>query len=148
MDLEPITREMLSRSDVQSSAVMKDVCEPVLAMYASGEPQLPWAGYLAGESGAFVGTCAFKTPPGEEGVEIAYFTFPGHEGRGVATRMAKRLVEIAEINGVSKVRAQTLPEKNASTHILEKLGFTCVGPVQHPEDGTVWEWLLEGDKAG
>ena len=100
---------------------------------------------LAGESGVFVGTCAFKTPPNEEGVEIAYFTFPEHEGRGVATRMAKRLVEIAEIEGVRPVRAQTLPEENASTSILKKLGFKCVGPVQHPEDGTVWEWRLAAE---
>jgi ribosomal-protein-alanine N-acetyltransferase len=145
MDLEPINPEMLSRPEVQASEVMKGACEATLAMYASAGSTPPWVGYLAGESGAFVGACAFKTPPdtnGAEGVEIAYFTFPGHEGRGVATRMAKRLVEIAEIHSVSPVRAQTLPEKNASTHILEKLGFTCVGPVQHPEDGEVWEWRL------
>ncbi len=40
------------------------------------------------------------------------------------------------------MRAQTLPEKNASTRILEKLGFSFMGPVQHPEDGEVWEWRL------
>jgi ribosomal-protein-alanine N-acetyltransferase len=144
MDLEPITQELLGRPDVAALKLLADVCTDVLKMYPAEGPQLPWVGYLAGESGVFAGTCAFKTPPNEDGVEIAYFTFPGHEGRGVATRMAKRLVEIAEINGVSKVRAQTLPEKNASTHILEKLGFTCIGSVQHPEDGEVWEWRLQG----
>jgi hypothetical protein len=40
------------------------------------------------------------------------------------------------------VFAQTLPEENASTAILKKLGFTLVGSVQHPDDGTVWEWEL------
>jgi len=145
MDLEPITAEMLARPEVASSDVMKGTCEAVLKMYGEAGPQLPWVGYLAGESGVFVGTCAFKTLPNEQGVEIAYFTFPGHEGRGVATRMAKRLVEIAEIHLVRPVRAQTLPEQNASTHILEKLGFTCVGAVQHPEDGEVWEWRLQNE---
>lgn len=143
MDLEPITPELLARADVQASEVMKGACEATLAMYADAGSTPPWVGYLAGESGVFAGACAFKTPPNADGVEIAYFTFPGHEGRGVATRMAKRLIEIAEIHGESRVRAQTLPENNASTHILEKLGFTCVGPVQHPEDGTVWEWRLK-----
>jgi RimJ/RimL family protein N-acetyltransferase len=142
MDLAPITSETLSKPEVASSDLLRDVCAAVVAMYPAEGPVLPWVGYLAEESGALVGTCAFKTPPNAEGVEIAYFAFPGHEGRGVATRMAKRLVEIAEIHSVSPVRAQTLPEKNASTRILEKLGFACVGPVQHPEDGEVWEWRL------
>ena len=146
MDLEPITPELAARADVQASEVMKGACDATLAMYAAAGSTPPWVGYLAGESGVFVGACAFKTPPqGAEGVEIAYFTFPGHEGRGVATRMAKRLMEIAEIEGVRPVRAQTLPEPNASTHILEKLGFKCQGPVQHPEDGTVWEWRLDSN---
>ena len=26
------------------------------------------------------------------------------------------------------------------TAILQKLGFALQGPVQHPEDGVVWEW--------
>jgi RimJ/RimL family protein N-acetyltransferase len=76
-------------------------------------------------------------------VEIAYFTFPGNEGRGIATRMASELVAIARQNGVRAVKAQTLPRENASTRILEKLGFSKAGSVRHPEDGEVWEWRLE-----
>lgn len=101
---------------------------------------MPWAGYLAEDDGEFVGSCAYKTPPIAEEVEIAYFTFPEHEGRGIATRMAQHLVDIAFANGVVRVKAQTLPEPNASTRLLEKLGFVFTGPVMHPEDGEVWEW--------
>lgn len=104
---------------------------------------LPWAGYLAEEQGAVVGTCAYKSLPVAGEVEIAYFTFPGHEGRGVATRMAGYLVDLAKRNGVTRVRAQTLPMANASVRIVEKLGFTWIGAVQHPEDGEVWEWHRE-----
>lgn len=141
MDFEPITSGRIARPDVQASPVIKGACEATVAMYEAAGSVSPWIGYLAIEDGAPVGACAFKTPPTAEGVEIAYFTFPGHEGRGVATRMARRLVEIAESQGVP-MRAQTLPEKNASTRILEKLGFSFMGPVQHPEDGEVWEWRL------
>jgi ribosomal-protein-alanine N-acetyltransferase len=40
------------------------------------------------------------------------------------------------------VTAQTLPERNASHRILGKLAFRHLGIVDHPEDGTVWEWRL------
>ena len=92
------------------------------------------------DNGTFVGTCSFKSPPQNAEVEIAYFTFPQYEGQGVATQMVRWLTELAEKNGVKRVKAQTLPEKNASTRILEKLGFTFVGPAVHPDDGTIWEW--------
>lgn len=103
----------------------------------------PWVGYLAFENGTCVGSCGFKSPPQDNRVEIAYFTFPGHEARGVATRMAAELIRLA-LNKmpVVIVAAQTLPEENASTSILRKLRFHLVGAVQHPEDGLVWEWQL------
>jgi RimJ/RimL family protein N-acetyltransferase len=98
----------------------------------------PWTGYLAanGEH-VVVGTCGFKAPPDGDGtVEIAYFTFPCHEGKGHATAMAAALVERARREPrVQLIRAHTLPERNASTRILEKTGFTLVGEVVDPEDG-------------
>ena len=65
--------------------------------------------------------------------EIAYFTFPEFEGRGIATAMARELLDLAKTAepGIV-VTAQTLPQHNASTRILEKLDFaragTAVGP--------------------
>jgi RimJ/RimL family protein N-acetyltransferase len=103
----------------------------------------PWIGYLAIENDNCVGTCAFKSPPQNNRVEIAYFTLPGHESRGVATRMASELIRLArdKMPAVT-VAAQTLPEENASTSVLKKLRFRLVGNVEHPEDGPVWEWQL------
>jgi [ribosomal protein S5]-alanine N-acetyltransferase len=103
----------------------------------------PWIGYLASENDTCVGTCAFKSPPQNNRVEIAYFTFPGHESRGIATQMATELIRLAldKMPAVT-VAAQTLPEENASTSILKKLRFHLVGSVEHPEDGLVWEWQL------
>ena len=103
----------------------------------------PWIGYLAFENSTCVGSCGFKAPPQNNRVEIAYFTFPGHESRGIATRMASELIRMAlEKSPTLIVAAQTLPEENASTSILKKLRFRCVGAVEHPEDGLVWEWHL------
>jgi [ribosomal protein S5]-alanine N-acetyltransferase len=111
-----------------------------MAMYPQASPPLPWVGYLAEENGLIVGTCAYKSPPVSGEVEIAYFTFPEHEGCGVATEMARSLVDLATRHGVLRIKAQTLPECNASTRILEKLGFEFSGTMIHAEDGEVWEW--------
>ncbi|GJM25582.1 MAG: hypothetical protein DHS20C16_19970 [Phycisphaerae bacterium] len=112
----------------------------------------PWVGYLAcandaSDSARCVGTCAFTSPPKSGRVEIAYFTFPDFEGRGLATKMASKLLEIVRTHDPTlTVTAQTLPVKNASNSILQKLGFEFAGEVEHPEDGTVWEWKHCGSK--
>ena len=140
MDFIPITQDLCASRAVQDSDFLKGLCASVVSIYPEGNPVMPWAGYLVEENETFIGTCAYKSPPVSSAVEIAYFTFPGHEGQGIATRMAQHLVALAAENGATCVRAQTLPKKNASTRILEKLGFVLVGPVQHPEDGEVWDW--------
>ena len=63
--------------------------------------------------------------------------------KGIATTLARELLKIAQAadNRLS-VFAQTLPEENASTSILRKLGFRMTGTVEHPDDGHVWQWEL------
>jgi ribosomal-protein-alanine N-acetyltransferase len=106
---------------------------------------MPWVGYLAldGSTRRVVGTCGFKgAPDADRAVEIAYFTFSGEEGRGVATAMAEALVRVARSSArqVSVVCAHTLAERNASCRVLEKVGFEHAGSIVDPEDGPVWRW--------
>lgn len=125
------------------SPLAAQVIEATTQLYNAVGYEPPWLGYLALENGALIGSCGFKSPPENNRVEIAYFTFPGYESRGVATRMASALVRIA-MNKTPAVilAAQTLPEESASTSVLKKLQFRFVGSVEHPEDGLVWEWQL------
>ena len=123
--------------------VGRDVCAATATLYGKAGFVKPWVGYLLVEGDRVVGTCAFKSPPVAGEVEIAYFTFAGNEGRGLATRMARDLVGIARSAGPEiTVTAQTLPAKSASTSILLKLGFTLRRTLVHPEDGEIWEWEL------
>lgn len=128
--------------------IAEDVLRSTVELYKSAKYVLPWVGYLVlDDLGECIGTCAFKSPPINNIVEIAYFTFPEYEGRGLAERMANRLVHIAlQSKPDIKVIAHTLPEENASTSILEKAGFTFDKEVIHPEDGLVWEWKFAGGK--
>lgn len=128
--------------------VVAEVVGATTQLYGSVGYELPWIGYLAFEDDTCVGACGFKSPPQNNRVEIAYFTFPEYESRGIATRMAAELIRLAsEKMAAVIVAAQTLPEESASTSVLKKLRFRLVGTLEHPEDGMVWEWQLS-DVAG
>jgi [ribosomal protein S5]-alanine N-acetyltransferase len=125
----------------------KQVCTDTADLYKRAGYNPPWIGYLALIRENILGTCCFKSAPVNGRVEIAYFTFPGHEGRGVATSMGAGLVKIAQYTDpLVKVFAQTLPEENPSTSILKKLGFQFTGKAIHPDGEEVWEWELPANK--
>lgn len=141
MKLVPIEKDATAREQLMP-AFIREVLSGTRAMYG-GRYSPPWIGYLAEENGKPIGTCAFKSAPIQGKVEIAYFTFPDNEHRGVATRMAAQLVEIARKNQPDiVVSAQTLPQEGASTAVLKRNGFVFKEAFQHPEDGLVWEWEL------
>jgi RimJ/RimL family protein N-acetyltransferase len=142
MNLIPISKSVIESQYVQHNELALSVGLQVLKMYEQTKPNSPWLGYLLEKDAVIVGSCAFKSNPKAGRVEIAYFTFPEFEGRGFATEMAKQLLLIATTADSNvQVYAQTLPVNSASTKILEKLGFTFSGSVNHSEDGFVWEWI-------
>ncbi len=103
----------------------------------------PWVGYLAEEETRIVGGCGFAGPPVNGEAEIAYFTLPGNENKGIATRMATELMRIARQTSGSEIFiAHTLPFEGPSTSVLKKLGFECLGIIDHPEDGQIWKWQV------
>lgn len=91
-----------------------------------------------------IGMCGFKGKPSPEGVvEIGYEIKDTYRGRGLATEAAAALVAFAFAQAeVQTVTAHTLPQENASTKVLTKLGFVHTGTVQDPDDGEVWHWKL------
>ena len=105
----------------------------------------PWHyGFLIVErqSGLAIGSAGFKGPPDSTGmVEIAYAVVPNFQGQGYASEAAAALLAYALDTGQARlVRAHTLPQRDASTRVLEKCGFRQVGEVIDPEDGPVWRW--------
>ncbi|WP_186511230.1 GNAT family N-acetyltransferase [Caenimonas sedimenti] len=144
MELVPIEQDGTVRlTGIEMPEICGGIVEATTALYRRIGFSEPWICYLAVEDQAVVGTCGFAATAAEGSAEIAYFTFPGGEGQGVATRMAAALIalssrETASVGG--RFIAHTLPAEGASTAILKKLGFEFEGPVQHPEDGEVWRW--------
>jgi RimJ/RimL family protein N-acetyltransferase len=128
-----------------AAGTLRDVAGAYVSLYAATQAVAPWIGYLAKPDGQthVVGTCGFKDKFAQGPVEIAYFTFPGWEGKGFATAMATGLIDIARRTEPARpVFAHTLDLEGASTRILRKLGFACQGAVQDPEDGKVWRWQM------
>jgi RimJ/RimL family protein N-acetyltransferase len=148
MNLVPIPRSgNVVAKQIALSEAARSVISPTVQMYGRRGYVEPWIGYLSAEAEDWVGSCGFTSPPVGGIVEIAYFTFPGFEGRGIATGMAQRLIAIAEESDPSvRIIAHTLTEENASNHILKKLGFVFAGAVDHPEDGNIWEWRYESHR--
>lgn len=124
---------------------LRDTCTLSADWYKKVGFQPPWVGYFAFDDSECIGACGFKTAPRADGtVEIAYGTVEKHRGKGYAKLMARHLIELArKSDPAALVIAQTLPDGGASCSVLKSLGFTCIGEVQHPEDGTVWEWHLK-----
>lgn len=136
----------LSTTPAHLVSLIEQVIAAQIALYARTAATAPWIGYFArrADTGAILGSCSFVGPPKDGQVEIAYFTFPDFEGRGVARQAASRLIEKAKQSGaVSIVYAHTLPAKGASTRILTRLGFAQTGLAHDDEAGTVWRWELD-----
>jgi RimJ/RimL family protein N-acetyltransferase len=96
------------------------------------------------ETGAAIGTAAFKGPPDTAGmVEIAYGVAPHFERNGFATEAASALVAFAFADArVELIRAHTLPSSIASQRVRAKCRFHHVADVVDPHDGPVSRWEL------
>jgi ribosomal-protein-alanine N-acetyltransferase len=138
--------EFAAKYDVRLHEVAQEVAQQSLAFMKSFPYETPpeCFGYLVveGETRQLVGVCSLKGPPVDGAVEIAYFTFPGFEGRGIGTEMARFLVERAvTLQDVTAVIAHTAAENNASSRILEKIGMRFAGEAQE-EGVAMWRWEM------
>lgn len=77
-----------------------------------------------------IGSGGFKGPPDENGtVEIGYSLLPPYRKRGYTTEAVEALVTWAFGHPeVVRVIAEALPGNTASVRILQKVGFSEVGP--------------------
>jgi RimJ/RimL family protein N-acetyltransferase len=135
-------REMLASLD---EATRAELSQDWLDMISSAKEPVAWIhGFSVHDrkTGDRVGSGGFKGPPANGEVEIAYGIDEPFRGKGFATTVATALTYYAfgQSSDVKKVIAHTLPEKNASTSVLSKCGFTNVGEFTDPEDGQVWRW--------
>ncbi len=126
----------------EALALLKMDVDPAVASVA---PRA-WGGYLFIDHAnrALVGNGGYHGGPNSAGeVEIGYEIAPAYRNRGFATEVARALVRFAFADGrVRGIVAHTLPEENASSAVLTKLGMRFAGERTDPEVGVVWHWYL------
>jgi [ribosomal protein S5]-alanine N-acetyltransferase len=144
MKLIPRTRdEVRATLDTLPPEVRAEFSPQWLAPLENSAPKDPWVHgfHVVNDDGVTVGLGAFKGPPADGVVEIAYAIEPEQQGKGHAKAAACALVEFAFASGqVRVVRAHTLPTGIASQRVLLKAGFEKIGEVVDPEDGLVWRY--------
>ncbi len=112
---------------------------------ALAENDTPWGPrlFLAGEPPELVGWGGFKGPPQDGVVELGYEIAASRRERGLATAAARAMVaEAFADDRVMTIIAHTLPEPNASTRVLEKVGFRFDAEARE-RDTPVWRFALD-----
>lgn len=146
MKLVPRTRdEVRATLEVLTPEVRAQISVHWLALLEKSAPQDPWVhGFnVVNDAGLVVGLAAFKGPPVDGMVEIAYAIEPEHQGKGYATDAARALAKFAFDSGeVRIVCAHTLTDGLASQRVLLKSGFEKIGEVNDPEDGLVLRFAV------
>jgi ribosomal-protein-alanine N-acetyltransferase len=104
--------------------------------------------FVAGDPPELVGWGGFKGPPRDGVVELGYEIAEARRERGLATAATRAMLgEAFADRRVTTVIAHTLPERNASTRVLEKAGFRCDG--EDRENGElVWRFSLARPASG
>ncbi len=115
-------------------------------MIERDERNLDWGAYLIIHKSEYVliGTCGFKGIPDENNfVEIGYEIARDYRNQELATEVTQLLLSKALVDeSVVGIIAHTLAEKNASTRVLEKMGFSFERAIEDEENGTIWKWGL------
>jgi ribosomal-protein-alanine N-acetyltransferase len=144
MELIPIKEHLHQNEEFANDPDCSKNLEMCVDYYKKVGYNPPWICYYVKLDGEFVGGFAFKGKPVNDRVEIAYMVFERYQNKGIGTRAAQVLVQLAHKTDPNVVvTARTLPEENYSAKILRKNNFKLLGSVMDDEDGEVWEWAYQ-----
>lgn len=93
------------------------------------------------DTGSVVALCwcvIFDPGSGREGEVAEVYVVPDHRGRGLATTLLKRAVELFKEREVTFAAVWTHPRNPAAVRLYERAGFT-------PTEQLVLTWLPDGD---
>jgi RimJ/RimL family protein N-acetyltransferase len=146
LELKLLTKaEVLLEYEQASAEDKRQVAPEWLARVENSRESDPWVhGFkmVRRRDGIAIGRCGFVGPPDDAGmVEIAYEVDEAFRGQGYASEAAMGLISYGLGDSrVRVIRAHTLAQENASTHVLRKCGFARVGDSMDHALGVVWRW--------
>ena len=141
---DDVLAEAIGRDVAAGWATFAEALQPTRDAIAASPDGAAWGTrfFVTSDPPELVGWGGFKGPPDAGVVELGYEIAESHRGRGLATAATRAmLAEAFADEAVTAVIAHTLPEHNASNHILEKLGFVLDGEVNE-DDEVVWRFRL------
>jgi [ribosomal protein S5]-alanine N-acetyltransferase len=112
---------------------------------SAGQAKIEWWAYLPvlKKTRTLLGSCGYKGHPSNGMIEIGYEVAELYRGMGIATEMAKALIEKAFTSEeVDYVQAHTLAVENESGSVLKKCGMKRMEELEDPEDGKIWRWEI------
>ena len=131
--------EKCAKSNTFITGRFRELLEIYSANYEQNGFHPPWTGYFIIDGDRVVGSCGFIGKPKNGEVEIAFWTFPRHQGVGVATEACRQMIDIVLNEDSSIVIVATTPsEKEASAGVLKKNGFLKYGVT--PDGSISWRW--------
>jgi RimJ/RimL family protein N-acetyltransferase len=125
-------------------ATFREALRPTRDALASEPSETRWRArlFVAGEPPELVGWGGFKGPPRDGVVELGYEIAESRRERGLATAAVRAMVaEAFADHRVTTVIAHTLPERNASNRVLEKVGFRFDAEAREA-GAIVWRYSL------
>lgn len=141
MQLIPIKEHLEENPDFASHPDCQESIYMCIDFYKKVGYNPPWICYYVQLDGNLVAAAAFKGQPRDNKVEIAYGTFPQYQKQGIATKIARMLVDLSlQTDPAVRITAQTLKEENYSVRILRKNNFRLIGTAMDEDEGEVWEW--------
>lgn len=136
--------EALGHDVAAGWATFTEALKPTRDAVAASPDGAAWGPrfFVTGDPPELVGWGGFKGPPTDGVVELGYEVAESHRGRGIATAATRAmLAEAFSDEAVTAVIAHTLPHRNASNRVLEKVGFTFDGEA-HEDADVVWRFML------
>jgi len=140
ISLEMIVPEKCGKSSTFITGKFRELLEIYSVQYEQNGFHPPWTGYFIVSEGRVVGSCGFTSKPKDGRVEIAFWTFPRHQGEGIATEACRQMTNIALKEDSSVIiTAVTSSEEEASAKVLEKSGFLKRGIISNGDILWIWE---------
>jgi hypothetical protein len=146
--IDPDPSQMV-RNACPQTEVAEQIVEATLELYKRKGFIPPWTGYLAEKDRQIVGICGFCGLPQNGEAELAYFTFPGNENKGIATQMAAALILESRRTASGEIFiSHTDTRGRAIDYDSQKPGFECLGIIEHPDDGSIALSRFTGARGG
>lgn len=109
-----------------------------------------WVYGILSPDGAVLGGCGLYPRVGPGGVEVGYWLAAGATGRGLATRAAAAMTEVAfGAPAIDRVEIHCERRNAASARVPRRLGYTLASTIESREGMMLWrlhraEWLRDG----